>query len=265
MIVEPKPSKIVSIKDMSSDVRLFRVRSKLNPLPGQFLQVSVIGVGECPLASCSFSGNYVDLLVRKVGRVTGGMFNLKRGDNLFIRGPYGNGYALELLKGKNLFLFAGGTGIAPVTSLIEYISGSRKDFGEVNIFFGFRSEKNILLYERIKKWSRQFKVHISIDEKPVKIKAEIGGVAKSVGRHKFNTENCIAIMCGPEEMMSAITRELNKSGLQDDKIYWNTERRMECAVGSCGRCLIQDIYTCKDGPVFRYDFIKEKIENEAKK
>lgn len=258
----PKPHKIESIKKYTPEVKLFRIKCNLNPSPGTFLEISVPGIGEAPLASCSHSKDYLELLTKNAGNVTSAMFNLKKGDNIFIRGPYGKGFPLEDLKNKNLILIAGGTGIAPITSMINYIEQNRKDFKKIFIYFGFRDEKNILLKERIKRWEKEFSVHIGISNDPNCHKHEIGFVNQIIEKHKPSIENTIALMCGPEIMMKEATLELNFLGIPNSKIYWSLERRMECAFGSCGRCQIQDLYVCKDGPIFRYDKIKSRLDNE---
>lgn len=265
MIYTPEPYKIKEIKDFTKDVKLFKVKTNLDPHPGQFVEVSIPGIGECPLASCSYDKNHIDLLTRKAGSVTSMMFKLKKGDSVFIRGPYGQGFPLDEMKNKNLIMIAGGTGIAPITSLINYVEKNRNDFGEVYIYFGFRNENYVLLKEKIKKWNKKFKVVVTLDKKlgsKLDIKCEKGFVHEIMGKHKPCTGNTMAFLCGPEIMMKCATEKLNGFGLKNDKIYWSMERRMECAIGNCGRCLIQDVYVCKDGPVFKYNLIKPKLENE---
>lgn len=257
----PKKYKLENVKKYTNDVKLFKVKCNISPKPGQFVEVSISGIGECPLASCSYDGKYVDLLTRNAGNVTSAMFNALSGGSIFIRGPYGKGFPLDELKGKNLILVAGGTGIAPITSVIEYVEKNRKDFGEVLIYFGFRNEKNILLKDRINRWCKKFDVHICLSGEKSK-NYESGFVNDSMARHKPITENSVALLCGPEIMMESVTKYLNGCGIKNNRIYWSLERRMECGFGSCGRCQIQDVYVCKDGPIFRYDVIKPKLDNE---
>ncbi|MBS3088457.1 FAD/NAD(P)-binding protein [Candidatus Pacearchaeota archaeon] len=265
MTYEPSEAKIISVKKYAEDVKLFKVKTKINPLPGQFFQLSILGIGECPLASCSYNKKYADVLVKNSGSVTNTLFNLKKGDGVFIRGPYGRGYNFKEIEGKNLVLAAGGTGIAPVASLIDYIEQNRKNFGEIKILFGFKDESFILLGDRIERWKKKFDFTLCLDKYAGKLKYEVGLLPDILKKKKINSENTCGVLCGPEIMMKSATAKLNSVGIKNDKIYWNMERRMECAAGSCGRCLIQDLYTCKDGPVFRYDIIKEKLENESAK
>ncbi len=262
----PRSYKIEGAKKINKDVKLIRIKSPLNPLPGNFFEVSIPGVGECPLVSCSYEPKYLDILMRNAGNVTSKIFELNKGDSIFIRGPYGKGFPIEELKGYNLVFVAGGTGIAPITSFIEYVEKNRKDFGEIFIYFGFRNDEGILLKDKIKRWSKKFKVQICLDEKSKDVFCKKGFVNEIMKKQRpnFDKNKTRALMCGPEPMMKAVSRALNGFGIKDNQIYWSMERRMECAFGSCGRCMIQDVYVCKDGPVFRYDLIKVKLINEAR-
>jgi len=264
MSYQSTPYKIIKVTEYTSDVKAFRVKSTINPKPGTFIEVSVPGIGEAPLASCSCSDKYLDILTRNAGNVTSKMFQLKKGDTVYIRGPYGRGFPVEELKGKNIVLVAGGTGIAPVTSMIDYIVQNRKDFKEIFIYFGFRNEKYILLQDKIEKYQKLFHVNIGLSEATNNTVYEQGYIQSIIENHKPVIEDTVALICGPEIMMECVTEELNKLGVADDKIYWSMERRMECAFGSCGRCQLQDLYVCKDGPVFRYDIIKPRLANESR-
>jgi len=131
MTYQPKPYKILSIKKFTDNVKLFKIKCDKNPAPGTFLEVSVLGIGECPLASCSHNKDYIELLTRNAGNVTKEMFNLRKDSPIFIRGPYGKGFPINDIKNKNLILIAGGTGIAPITSMINYIEQNREDFRRI--------------------------------------------------------------------------------------------------------------------------------------
>jgi len=257
-----RPYKIQEIIKYTRDTWMFRVKAKMNPLPGTFIEVGLPGVGEAPLASCSYSKEYLDILTKKVGRLTGEMFKLKEGDELHIRGPYGKGFPIEEFKGMNLILIGAGTGIASVTSLVDYISQNRSEFAEVHIYLGFRDKEGVLLKERIREWGKQFHVHVGLSRDKATHEYEHGHVQEIMKRHKLPVEHTYGILCGPESMMKDVTKEMNDLGIANERIYWSMERRMECAIGSCGRCQLFDLYVCKDGPVFRYDFLKPRLEKE---
>ena len=268
MTYKPKKCRVLEVKGINERVKLIRVKTKINPKPGQFFEVSLPGIGECPLASCSFNKNYVDILLRDAGGTTSQLFKLEKGDSLYIRGPYGKGFPLAYLEEKDLVMVAGGTGIAPITSLIEYVEKNRDSFGEIKIYFGFRDEDRILLKERVDRWKKKFDLTLCLD-RPGKgweerFKQEKGYVCDILKEKTISFNGYKGLLCGPEQMMESTTKELNKKGLANDKIYWSLERRMECGVGSCGRCLIRDLYTCKDGPVFKYSKIKPGLDKEKK-
>jgi anaerobic sulfite reductase subunit B len=264
MVYLPKAYKIIKIDSINDEVKLFRIKGKLNPKPGQFLEVSLPGIGECPLASCSYNNEQLDLLVKKAGNTTAGMFQLKKDDLIYIRGPYGKGFPIEELKNKNLLLFAGGTGIAPITSLINYIEENNNLFKKIIIYFGFKDANCILLNDKIKKWKKQFQVTVCLEKKGLHFGYEEGYIQDIIKEHNLPIKNTIACLCGPEMMMKNITKALNKLNIKNKDIYWSLERRMECGFGNCNRCLIQDVYVCRNGPVFNYSFIKPKLDREEK-
>lgn len=256
-----KQYKIINTRQLTENVRLIRVKSDINPMPGQFFQVSIPGIGECPLASCSYNNKFIDILLKNAGNLSSQIFKMKTNESISIRGPYGNGFPIEKIKNKNIIIIAGGTGIAPVASFIEYIDKNRKDFKDIFIYFGFRDDKNILLKDRINKYKKKFKLRIALSETRIH-EYEKGFVQDIMDKHKPETENTVALLCGPEPMMYAVTQELKKLEIKNNNIFWSMERRMECGFGSCGRCQIQDLYVCRDGPVFSYDIIKPRLDNE---
>jgi anaerobic sulfite reductase subunit B len=261
----PKSYEIQKIIKYTPDVKLLKVRCNLNPLPGQFIEVSVPGIGECPLASCSYDPKSVDMLIKNVGNVTSAIFQLEKNNKIFIRGPYGKGFPFNKFKGKNLILIAGGTGIAPITSMISYILKNKKEFKKIKIYLGFRDEKHILLKERIKNWKEKLDVTITLDkllEKSDNLKCTTGFIQDIITNIDFDTKKTVALLCGSEIMMQCATDKLLSLGIPKTKIYWSLERRMECGFGSCNRCLIQDVYVCREGPIFRYYFIKSRLDNE---
>jgi len=262
MSYDSEKYKITEAKEEIEGVKFLRVKCNLNPAPGQFFQASIQGIGECPLAPCSYNKEYLEILVRNAGSLTGKICRLKKGDFIWIRGNYGKGFPLDNLERKNIILVAGGTGIAPVASFLDYIDKNIKKPGKILVYFGFRDEKHILVKKKLKKWSRKFRITICLDKKTEKNNYEEGFINQIIQKSRLKASNYLAFMCGPEVMMKNVTETLNNLGMKNNSIFWSMERRMECAMGNCGRCLIQDVYVCKDGPVFRYDKIKPKLDNE---
>ena len=187
----PKTYKIEEMQKINKNVKLIKIKSNINPFPGKFFEVSIPGVGEAPLASCSYDDKYLNILMRRAGNVTSRIFELDKGDEIFIRGPYGRGFPINELKGHDLIFVAGGTGIAPVTSFIEYVEKNRKDFGQIFIYFGFKNQDRILLKDRVKKWSKEFKVHVCLDEQGNDAKCYTGFVNDIIDKQKpiFYKEN----------------------------------------------------------------------------
>ena len=145
------------------------------------------------------------MLVRNAGGVTNALFNLKKGDSVFIRGPYGTGFPLEEIKGKNIIMIAGGTGIAPITSLINYAEQNLEKFKSIKIYFGFRNEDYILLKDKIDKWKKKFNLIITLDKKSKNKAYSYGFIHKILEKEKLDLKNTLAFICGPEIMMSSCT------------------------------------------------------------
>jgi anaerobic sulfite reductase subunit B len=251
----PKKVKIISIKKETKDIKTFRVKYSCNHEPGEFVELSVPGIGECPISICSWSNKYLDLCIRNVGSVTSAIFNLKKNDYIWLRGIYGTGYPMKELNGKDIFVIGGGTGAAPLRGVVEYIKDNKKDFGNAEIILGFRDSENVLFKEDIKKWSKYFEVKVTVDKNDKKWKGNVGIITKLL--EKLGPDkNSVAITCGPPIMIKFVIQKLKQRGFADNQIYVSFERLMHCGLGKCGHCTIEKHYVCRDGPVFRYDNIK---------
>ena len=233
-------------------------------LPGQFIQVSVFGIGEIPLTLCStpFNNDFFQISVRRIGNVTNALFNLKEGDIIGVRGPYGNGYPINQMMYKNIVMVAGGIGFPPVRSLIEYILSRRNYFGNLWLLYGARDPTDIVFRKDLEKWKKEkdFNILITVDRAPQGWKGNVGVVTTLFKKVEIPSENIVGIVCGPPIMMKFVTQELQKLGLRDDQIYLSMERLMQCGIGKCGHCNIGKKYVCKDGPVFSYDELKQLNE-----
>ena len=251
----PQKVKITKIQKETEEIKTFRVEYSCDHNPGEFVELSVPGIGECPISICSWSNKYLDLCIRNVGNVTAAISKLKKNEDIWLRGIYGTGYPMKELNGKDIFITGGGTGAAPLRGVIEYIEKNKKDFGENKIILGFRDPKNILFKDDIKKWEKDFDVNITVDRADKKWKGNIGLITKLLEKLK-PTKNSIAITCGPPIMIKFAIQTLKQQGFTDKQIYVSFERLMHCGLGKCGHCTIEKHYVCKDGPVFRYDIIK---------
>jgi len=232
--------------------------------PGQFIQVSVFGTGEIPLTICSspFYTKFFQISVRRVGNVTNALFDLKKGDIIGIRGPYGNGYPINQLMYKDIVLVAGGIGFPPIKSLIEYILHRRDNFGHLWLLYGARNPEDIVFKKELIKWKKEkdFNILITVDKAIPGWKGNVGVVTNLFDKVKIHNKNTVGITCGPPIMMKFVTQEFKTLGFKDDQIYLSMERLMHCGIGKCGHCNIGKKYVCKDGPVFRYDELKELTE-----
>jgi len=202
--------------------------------------------------------------VRKMGDLTSKLHTMKEGDKVGIRGPFGNGFDLEALRGKNLIFIAGGLGLAPMRSLISYVLKNRMDFGEVTILYGCKEPCEVLLKEEIEEWEKREDIQFlkSVDRCPENEKwsGEIGVITSLIPKVKFDPKNTTAIIVGPPVMYKFVIDDLKNLGMPEENIIVSLERRMKCGVGKCGHCQINGIYVCKDGPVFNYKDIKDLPE-----
>ncbi|OGM03289.1 hypothetical protein A3K72_03190 [Candidatus Woesearchaeota archaeon RBG_13_36_6] len=256
----PKFYKIIKKKQHTNDTYLLRVKVSIPYEPGQFFQVSVLNIGEAPISVCSYQKDYIDLNVRDVGSVTHALCNLKIGDKVGIRGPYGHGYPMELMKGNNIIIIAGGTGFSPVRGVVEYIEQHSQDFKGMKMFFGFRTPDDILFRDEIENWSKKFEVNLTVDKGDDKWKGKVGLVTKILEDSKMNNQNKVVVTCGPPIMIKFVILTLKKLGFNDDQIYVSLERMMSCGIQKCGNCLVGGKYVCKDGPVFNYKEAKFLVD-----
>ena len=262
----PKQVKIAEIKKLSKDVNLFRLKkpigkfkadkNKLVFIPGQFFLAGVWGYGEAPFggASSPYEKKYIDLVVRNTGgNVTSALHRAKEGDEISLRGPYGNGFPLSFFEGKDMVMATGGCGIPPIASLVEYIISNRKKFGKIYLLYGARTPKDILMKDSIDKWSKKINTILTIDRKYRGWKGPVGFVTDLVPKIKINSRRAVATMCGPGPMMDALEKIFRPLGISDRRIFVSMERKMQCGVGKCQHCATGDKYVCLDGPVFNYD------------
>jgi len=226
-------------------------------IPGQFVEVSIAGFGEAPItiSSSPTLADRFELVVRKVGRVSGAIHNLKSGDKLGIRGPLGKGvYPVEEAKGRNLVFICGGIGMVPQRSFINYVLDHRGDYGEVAILQGTKSYDLRLFTPEIDAWSRRGDVQMleTLDEGDPRWKGNVGVVTKLVPKVQMDLASAMILVCGPPVMYKFVLMALAEKDVPHSNIFLNLERKMKCGVGKCGHCQINSAYVCMSGPVFRY-------------
>lgn len=256
----PCKAKIIEYKRESIDAFTIKVNFAIKHMPGQFVQVTIPGIGEAPISICSYSDRYIKLNVRQVGNVTNALAELKQGKYIFVRGPYGNGYPMKEFEGKGIVLVGGGCGIAPLKGVLDYIENYRKLYDTVSLYLGFRSPKDILFKKEINRWLKVHDTGLSVDSNPNNscFSGSVGYVTDLVKRSKINPKNKVALLCGPPIMMRLVSQILINKGFSKKDIYISAERMMYCGFGKCGHCMIHGKYVCTDGPVFTYDEIQYK-------
>ncbi len=265
----PRPATIVRTETMTEKEKLFEIKlddgMPLGHGPGQFVEISIFGVGEAPISvSSAPGGDTFEIVVRKVGDVTGKLHGMDAGDKIGIRGPLGTGFDAEALKGKNLLFIAGGLGVVPMRSLFNHVLRNRADYGEVTILYGCKDPSELLFGSEVKDWEgRDDLVHkFTVDACPEGEEWEhnVGVVGTLIPQVQFDPNDTTAIVVGPPIMYRFVIRDLKEAGIPDENIIVSLERRMECGIGKCGHCQINGVYVCKEGPVFNYADMKDLPE-----
>ncbi|WP_315119058.1 anaerobic sulfite reductase subunit AsrB [uncultured Clostridium sp.] len=257
----PFKSKILSIKPHTDIDYTFRMEYKGEVKPGQFFEVSIPKYGEAPISVCEIGEDYVDLTIRRVGKVTDVIHTFFPGQHLFMRGPYGNGFNIDLYKGKEVVVAAGGTGLAPVKGVVDYFSKYVDEVEGFTLICGFKSPEDMLFKDDFKKWNENIKTIITVDKAHEGYEGNVGLITNYVGNIDIkNTKEANVIIVGPPIMMKFTVGEFIKRGIKEENIWVSYERKMCCGVGKCGHCKIDDTYICLDGPVFNYNKAKELID-----
>ncbi|ATD54525.1 anaerobic sulfite reductase subunit AsrB [Clostridium chauvoei] len=239
----------------------FRMAFEGEVKPGQFFEVSIPKFGEAPISVSGIGKDYVDLTIRRVGKVTGEIFNNYVGDKLFLRGPYGNGFDIENYKNKELIVVAGGTGLSPVKGIVDYFSENQKDAKNFTLISGFKSPEDILFKDDMEVWKKNMNFILTVDSAEEGYEGNVGLVTKYVPEIEIkDIENVQVIVVGPPMMMKFTVLEFLKLGIKESSIWISQERKMCCGLGKCGHCRIDDTYICLDGPVFNYSKGKELID-----
>jgi len=260
-IYAPRPCQLLAVTELTPQEKLFRLQcldgSDLDHQPGQFLQVSIPGLTEAPISvasSPSRKGGF-DLGVRKVGTLTGALHQLRPGALLGIRGPFGRPFQLADLTGRQLLLIAGGCGLAPLRSLIQYCQDHQSAFASVHILYGARSPQDLMFKEDLRAWqiSDRFSCRYTVDQTPADscYDGETGLITRLFPEIRIDAANCCAVVVGPPPMYRPVIAELRRLGLtRPRQIMLSLERQMRCGVGKCGHCTIEHLYCCSDGPIF---------------
>jgi sulfhydrogenase subunit gamma (sulfur reductase) len=228
---------------------------ELDHTPGQFVEVSLAGLGEAPISiSSSPTQKGFELVVRHMGGLTKAIHKLEAGQKIGIRGPYGSTYPLEQAKGKDLVFICGGIGLVPQRSFIRYVLDHRKDYGNVTVLLGTKCYDMRLYREEIAMWQERKDMVLmeTIDEAHDCWDGDVGVVTTLIPKIESDLPKSLLLVCGPPIMYKFVLMALAEAEVPENNIYVNLERRMKCGVGKCGHCQINNLYVCQDGPVFRW-------------
>ena len=262
----PMVGEVTMIRTDTPDVKTFRVmgldgKKPFLHIPGQCAMLSIPGVGEALFSiTSSPTEDYLDFSIKKCGCVTTWLHQMEVGQQVTIRGPYGNGFPVDTdFAGKDLLFIAGGIGLAPLHSVINYCRHYRDRYGKIDIVYGSRSKADLVDFpEIIDEWCAEdgINVHLTIDNAQSDWDGHVGFVPNYVKELGFDTSKTV-VMCGPPVMIKFTLAGLMELGFAREQVYTTMELKMKCALGKCGRCNIGDKYVCKDGPVFRFDQLDE--------
>ena len=259
--VQPQPCPILSVRQESAHEWTFRVATDARPQHGQFMQLSIPKVGEAPISVSAQGDGWLEFTIRSVGRVTNVIFRKRPGDLLFLRGPYGKGWPVEELRGKHLVVLTGGTGLAPVRSLLHMVEADPGFARSVHLVSGFKNEAGIVFHSELERWKDRFTTLYALDNDP-KEGWRTGLVPSFVPELPFESfaGDYAVLVVGPPPMMKFTGLALMANGVEAEKVWMSFERKMSCAVGKCGHCRIDEVYVCLDGPVFPYAVARDLVD-----
>lgn len=250
---------VTAVRPLTDKEKLFDLELPSGPLghaPGQFVEVSVFGYGEAPIsvASSPTAPAGFQLCVRNVGAVTGALHRLEAGAKVGIRGPFGRGFPLERLRGRDILFVAGGLGLAPLRSLIHYTFDRRHEFGHLTILIGARTPSELLFRDEFETWERRHDVdvHVTVDRADEAWSGHVGVITTLFPKVALDPKTATVVIVGPPVMYRFALAETFAKGVPGDQVYVSLERRMKCGVGKCGHCQMNGVYVCQKGPVFSY-------------
>ncbi len=264
----PEMATITAVKQMTAMETLYTVElpggAELDHTPGQFVELSIFGVGEAPfsISSSPTRRGVFELGVRRVGMLTDVLAGCEVGRKVGIRGPFGNGFDLEKFRGKDVLIVAGGIGLVPMRSMINYVIDNRGEFGRLIICYGSRSDLELLFTDELAAWEKDPRIeyHVTVDRGSPDWQGNVGVITTLIPGLELDLAKTACCVCGPPIMYRFALLALKSKGLPESAIWMSLERRMKCGVGKCGHCQINNSYVCQDGPVYHYPVIKSLRE-----
>jgi sulfhydrogenase subunit gamma (sulfur reductase) len=264
----PDPATVVNVQQLTDQEKLLRFKIERDTpfefLPCQFVMLSFLGMGEAPISITSGPCNgeqTFDLCVRAVGSITNRIHDLTPGDQVGIRGPYGNGFPIDLIHGRDMLFIGGGLGLAPLRSLVLWAQANRSHVGKCTLLYGAKTPEDMLFRQELDEWANNdLDVHVTVDMADSNWFGQVGVITTLFDDISIDPRNTIAMIVGPPIMYKYVIMELLSRGLPESRIHMSLERRMRCGVGKCGHCQMNSVYVCQDGPVFCYRDVKKLRE-----
>lgn len=263
-IYKPLRAKLIEVIEESPLIKTFILvpEEEFSFRTGQFIELSVEGVGEAPFTPSSSPQvtDKLEVTVMKTGYVTEYMHNLKPGAYMGIRGPYGRGYPVDRFYDKEVLILGGGCGLAPIRSLLYALEHIKDNLKKVILCYGSKTPADCIykpLFNRLNKIEK-FEAYRTVDRADEEWDENVGVAPSLLDKVKVDIKNSIAVVCGPPIMMKYGTIKILEMGYKDEQIYLSMEKNMSCGIGKCGHCMMGEYFVCKDGPVFTYDEIKDQ-------
>jgi len=270
--LRPYLGTLVGIKDLATDIKLFQIelndaeaRQNFDYRPGQFAFVSAFGVGEAPfgLASIPTRSQALEFAINRVGTVTAALHNLEPGAIVGVRGPLGNWFPMEEIKGKNVVVLGGGIGGAPLRPVIHTILDNRDDYGKLTILWAARNPSLLIFTDEYDEWAAapNTELHLTVDQGDEQWTGNVGLITQLLEQVAPSPQDAVAIICGPPIMIKFTILTLEKLGFKAEQMLMTLEAKMKCGIGKCGRCNLGEKFICVDGPVFYYTEVARFLES----
>jgi NAD(P)H-flavin reductase len=266
--MRPALGTLVGVKDLADDIKLFQVElngERFDYKPGQFAFVSAFGVGEAPfgIASTWARTPTLEFAINRVGTVTAALHHLEPGAVVGVRGPLGNSFPLDEIKGKNVVVLGGGIGGAPLRPVIHSILDNRADYGRLTILWAARSPSLLVFTDEYDAWQAapDTDLHLTVDEGDAAWSGHVGLITRLLEQVAPSPDATVAIICGPPIMIKFVILGLKSLGFDDEQIIMTLEAKMKCGIGKCGRCNMGETFVCLDGPVFYYTQVSRFLES----
>ena len=262
-VYRPVAAELLEVTEETPTIKTFRVRPEA-PIPfepGQFVELTVPGLGEAPFTPSSSPSveDEMEITILRTGEVTERLHELDGGEGLGLRGPFGEGYPVEEMKGHRVVAVGGGVGLAPLRSLLHYLFEEIEDYDRVDIKYGSREPEELLFRRSFDEWAGKegVSLDVTVDVPDESWDGKVGVVTNLMEDAEFDPQNTYVVSCGPLVMLRFVTLTALNLGVDPERIYLSMNRKMSCGLGKCGRCNVGPYYLCKDGPDMCYADIKE--------